>query len=439
MYSFEPADTLRVGLDVSHSEIRLPYSIDDRFSGVLRVSYPFALDGGSVSLLPPIALGVAAFLGQLCLAKRIILEFPSSSDMIQRILPIVEMLYDVRRWWDGLDLSPLPELVPVGEDYSPSPFRHPIFKRACLLWSGGKDSALSTILLQKNGYVVDPIHIIGNARVEESELSAAARLGRHFNLDYHRIVLAFPQFLDIARGYAVKWDSFPHYNAVPFGRDLVLVLLSSLVAKQTGASFLCMGHEFDERSAYFDYQGKSIARCEIESSRGELLVEDYIRHTISSDLRFFAPVGGLPEFRTLYEMFTFYPELMAQVSFCFWGNSCGRCSKCLRYYLVERTLEKQGTIQWQRNPLEGDNCPDLIDYLDNWQRAHGSLYRNEIFYCMARLVERGDIRPEEILLQRFAREIYPHLEHDLERFRRQLLGPYSDTQIPEDFEYNQID
>jgi hypothetical protein len=436
MQEIEGAGILRVGLQSAGTKVYFPYHIDDQFSGVLSVSYPFSLDERALRLLPPIGVGVAAFLAQLCLARRLVLEFPSSPEMVEGILPVMEMLYDIRCWRDQLELMPLPEISLIEPNHNPIPFVTDSSKIACLIWSGGKDSTLSHILLTKNGFQVLPVHFSVNARAEQAEMRAVAHLAQVLGITYQTVEFDFPQYLDIARRYAGLWDIFPDYNVVPFGRDLVLTLLAMPLAQHYGVTYLCMGHEHGSRTSYLDYQGKRIARDDVESIKGGQLIEAYMQKFISPTARFFPPVAGLPEFRILHELHTKYPTVAPHISFCFWGAPCGRCSKCLRHYLVQRVLGIEGLVHFQANPLEGDNCPDLLHCIDNWQQDEGRSYTDMVLYCLAKLVERGDVRPTEYLLRRFEDEIYPHIADSVGQMYDRIMKVHTDPQVPPDFQIN---
>ena len=119
-------------------------------------------------------------------------------------------------------------------------------------------------------------------------------------------------------------------------------------------------------------------------------------------------------------------------SFCFWGQHCGRCAKCLRYYLVERVLGCEGTLQFALNPLEGETSPELGDYFAaNWDSD--ALFSGEVAYCLARLVQRGDIRVGETRLRQFAETVFPRLATSLDAIEESLMCIYPDPQVPSDF------
>ena len=98
MQQINRANVLQVSLESTGPEVRFPYRIDDQLSGVLRISYPFTLDEEAVSWLPSVGVGVAAFLAQLCLTHQLVIDFPCSQEMVEGMLPIMEMLYDIRCW-----------------------------------------------------------------------------------------------------------------------------------------------------------------------------------------------------------------------------------------------------------------------------------------------------------------------------------------------------
>lgn len=427
-----PAERLRLDLRVEGARLIAEYDVDGQFTGQIRATYPFSLDAIDRDLTAPIGVGLAVFLGQLCLARRIELDFPATPAMVEGMLPLAEMLYDIRCWKDERDLLPLPELIcrrPGPPSGDPTPGVH---KRSVLLWSGGKDSTLSAITLRKNGYDVRPLHITANARVEGVERQAVDALAEQLGLGYQVLGFEFPGYLELSGAYARTWDQFPYYNTVAFGRDLALALLACIVVRRERAAHLSIGHENDCKNAYLRYQGKVVPRNDVESTRGALALERYIQRFLLPAVSLLPPLAALPEFRVLHELLVNYPDIMTRVSFCFWGDNCGRCSKCLRYSLAQRVLGREGILSFSVNPLEGDHCPELTDYLAHWD-DESVLFRKPVLYCLGRLIERGDVRPGEAALLRFRDEVYPHLAEQLDALEAELMGTYSDPQLPPDF------
>jgi 7-cyano-7-deazaguanine synthase in queuosine biosynthesis len=424
----------RLALSLNHraNSAEFAYDIDDRWSGVIRASYPFLLDATDVALLPAIGVGMALFIGQLCLAREIHLDFNASDEMVQSILPLAEMLYDVRCWKDGVDLGPPPQfIIPIHVQARPT-WVSGQTGRSCLLWSGGKDSTLSGIILRENGYDVRPLHITANGQVAAEELRSVAELAQYLGLQYSILQFEFPQYLDLSSTYASNWNEFPAHNTVAFGRDMMLALLATLFMRHDGASCLSMGHDYECKTAYVKYQGKVVPRNDVESVKGALALEAYIQRFLLPTARLLPPIAGLSEFRVLHELLINSPGVIARTSFCFWGGKCGRCAKCLRYYLAQRVLYREDIIHYAVPPLAGDNSPDLAEYIDKW-RDETALFRKQVLYCLGRLVERNDIRPDETPLFRFRDEVYPHVAADLDAMERELMRVYTDPQLPYGF------
>ena len=70
-----------------------------------------------------------------------------------------------------------------------------------MIWSGGKDSTLSCILLAKNGFEVRLIHLSVNARAEQAEMQAVTNLTQVLGITYETVVFDFPQYLELTKRY----------------------------------------------------------------------------------------------------------------------------------------------------------------------------------------------------------------------------------------------
>ena len=116
MQQIERADILRVGMESTGTNVSFPIILTTSSSGRYGSLIPFSLDRGErSSLLPSIGVGMATFMAQLCLTRRLVLDFPCSSQMINSMLPIAEMLYDIRCWRDQLDFDVLARCCPEGQ------------------------------------------------------------------------------------------------------------------------------------------------------------------------------------------------------------------------------------------------------------------------------------------------------------------------------------
>jgi hypothetical protein len=195
-----------------------------------------------------------------------------------------------------------------------------------------------------------------------------------------------------------------------------------------------MGHDNECRNSYFEYDGRSVPRNDVESTRGAQALEAYVSRFVLPGVRLLPPVAGLPELRILHEMLVGQPDLMARTSFCFWsGSNCGRCAKCLRYYLAQRTFGVD-LLTFETNPLELGACPEL-DVLLRPDEI-GTLFQTQVLYCLGRLVQRGDVRAEETAVPVFAERLFAVVEPRLDEWERELLGIAADPQLPADFVYD---
>ena len=427
-----PARELVVRPSIDRHTITFAYTADGWDHGAVRATYPFELEAADADLLPSMAAAVATYLGQLCLTGSITVAAPGSDAMAAALRPIAEMLHDIRRWMDDVPLADPPEMR-FSESGEPTPAEHgPQPERAALMWSGGKDSTLAAVTLRANGYELDPIHATANERVAGAEQDAVRRLARRLDLPLRMIRVDHREFLEFSTRYAVNWNSFPYSNHVPFGRDLLIGALAAPVLRHARARYLSMGHDNECRNAYVDYLGKRIPRNDIESTEGALAFEAFYRRFMLPELGFLPPLANLSEFRILHEMLVHHPDLMAQTAFCFWGDNCGRCGKCLRYYLAQRVLARE-VLSFAVNPLGHGACPELDDLL----RASGprsTLFQKEVVYCLGRLVERGDIRPDEPRLRDFATDLFPRIALASDEWEAELMTPRPDPQVPTDFD-----
>ena len=403
--------------------------------GSIAVTYPLPVDQ---ALLPAVVILVGVYLGQLCLAEEIVFGDAMPDGCLEAAVPLAEMLYDVRRWKDGQSLVPpplllsppqrrtisLPRTTDVDDDGS---------HRALLLWSGGKDSSLSALLLKRNGYEPIAVHFTVNAGVEQIEKSAVHDLSTDIELDLLEVGYMHAEFLEFSTRYATDWNQFPRCNTVPFGRDMLLAALAAPLAAPVGARVLSMGHDHECRNAYFAYEGKSIPRNDVESTRGALLLERLLSRFIDPGLALLPPVSGLSEFRILEEMLIKHPGIMARASFCFWGDNCGRCAKCLRYYLAQRYLDVD-VLDFAVNPLARGASPELDDIVD--LTGTGLLFQRQILLCMSRLVERDGGRPGEDRLIDFAAHVYDQVRADLDSWEAELRVTGTDPQLPATWRYD---
>lgn len=395
------------------------YVADGKDSGEIRVSYPAAVGAVPPGSTAAIGLVAAVYLGQLCLAEELRLDFAVSEEAVRAVAPLADMLYDIRRWKDDLPPGAGPAVsFPRGPN-------HPVARaddadRALLLWSGGKDSTLSALTLAERRTDQRAVHFVVNSGVEREEAQSVTRLSSRLGLDLLTVRVDHPQFLEFSSRYATNWNRPPLCNTVPFGRDMLLALLAVPVAASTGSRFLSMGHDRECRTAYVDFHGRRVPRNDVESAEGSAYLGAFIDSFALRGARLLGPVSHLSELQILRCMLVGRPDLMRLASFCFWGGNCGQCAKCLRYYLAQR-LFKADVLQFAVNPLSANGAPELDDVLD--LERSDTLFQNQVLYCMGRLVERGDMRDSEVRLRHFSQSVlYPVVRDRLDAWEASLMA-----------------
>jgi 7-cyano-7-deazaguanine synthase in queuosine biosynthesis len=421
-----PATARRLDVAVSrpsNESLRFDYRVDGDVpaDGVIRVDYPCPMADADMAALPAISVGVATFLGQLCLAPVIDIDVPAAPGLIEAITPIAEMLYDVRRWKDDLPLGPPPTYLTSAGVLDQRVLVVDADAHAdALLWSGGKDSTLAALLLKNAGRSIHGVHASVNQGVEHWEAAAVAQLSTMLEVPYETFVVDHPQFLDLSTAYAQNWNDFPRCNTVPFGRDLLLPLLASPVARRHRSSRIVVAHDGDCRVATVSYEGKTFARNDVESAEGSRALNTFLGTFVAPGVTIASPVEAMSELAILRSMLLDYPEVMRCTAFCFWGGNCGRCAKCLRYYLAQRVFGVD-VLSFAVNPLAVNACPELDDMLDASGRT-GLLFQDAVLYCLGRLAQRRDFRSDEVRLSDFARDHLSRVEPRLDRWELMLLG-----------------
>ena len=417
------AERLTAEVEERHGTLELRYKVDRRATQSIEVP---ALDAGPAAL-DFLTAATAVYLGSLCLAQEISVRAPLSRELLGDLIEIAEMIYDIKRWRDELPLGGPPALnAHPGGRHTPVASTKLADRRSIVLWSGGKDSTLALLTLQANDYDIHPLHLTANVGAEASECRATRELLPLLGLtELDERPIKHDDFLDLTNAHANAWDTFPLNNRVPFGRDLLLAAIAVPVALQNEAGCISMGHDHECRIAEVSYLGRQIPRNDLESSRAAISLENLVQRHVHPELRLVPPIATLPELRVLRDMFVEYPELMRHTAFCFWGTNCGRCGKCLRYFLADR-LYSSGLLEFKANPLGAGVCPELNELLG----SRDVLFQKEVLVLVGRLAERGDIRDGEDQLELFKRTRLAEVLPQLDVWESELLAEYDDPQVP---------
>lgn len=392
------ADRLRVGIGVSRDRRRLefPWAADEDSSGTIIVTYPRMLSDEVDAVLPFVTLGVGVYLAQLCLASTIEIDAGLAPEALTDIAPVAQMLYDIRCWKDRRPLLPPPRITTSAALQRSRPIATPRSTEppvTTLLLSGGKDSTLSAVRLLADGWSVQGLHMLVNHGVEDRELAAARDIAAELAIPLDLVSVEHPEFLELSTRYAVEWNRFPLCNIVPFGRDLLTTVLALPYLVAAGLQRLSLGHDAECRAAWVEHEGRRIPRNDIESAEGANALQDAIRATALADFEFLPPVADLDELEILRLMLTEHLDLMLRTSFCFWGDNCGRCAKCLRYHLAQRVFLPQDALSFQIDPLTVGANPELEEVLSSAADARPQLFEEQVLRCIARAVQSDRIDP----------------------------------------------
>jgi 7-cyano-7-deazaguanine synthase in queuosine biosynthesis len=427
------AQKLTVGAEINNNRIHVSYLIDTDFDGSLVFEFPFQIESDNLTR-STIGLWTAAFLGQFCLADEIQLKFPVYNEMLEDILPIIGSMYDVRCYRDNLPLFKLPSVVANCSTYDfLLDAMKPIEKRACMLWTGGKDSTLGILYLQKNGYDVVPIHFLnGNVDTADEERWAIDRLAEQMRLVVQTIKMSFPDFVPIATRYSKVIHRKPYENSIPHGRELLFLGPALLAAKSFRASSVCIASGNEDWTAKIVYQGKTIWRWDTASEDITIALQKFIYKYMQMSVNLFPPTAFLSDFQTFATLLIDYPDLLGKSSCCHFGAWCGECSKCVRYYLYQRALGKN-IVSFKHDPAKENNW-FLNDVIINWRDRETS-YWSDLHYSLYTIVnqERNKLEP---LLQKYKDNVFPFIESEIHLIRDKVLGIQPVSVLPQTWKYS---
>lgn len=423
------AKSLSVGLSTYERGIEITYQIDEDFRG--RVSFEFPVPfTADQAIMSTIGLWGSIFLGQLCLAQEIELQFPVVEGMIEHLEPVIASLYDVRCYIDHIPLVDMPTIRADSIPYAPSSHKRRDNKRACALWSGGTDSTLALILLANNGYERIPVDFSANVDVAEIERSAVDELADQLGLSVQHVKLEFPNFIPIATRYSNYIARPPLENSIPHGRELLLIAPTLVLAKQFNATNVSLGHENEVWTARVTHQGRVLWRWDTQSEAMTVVLNGFVSKYLKSPIRIFSPVASFTDFRKFTFLLVEYPDLLLKMSSCYWDRWCGECPKCVRYYLYQRALG-ESLISFQHDPVKEQN-PYLESYVYSWQNRELTYWADiqHALYTIAKNEELG----LEPLLKDYKDAVYPAIGKEMTAIREKVLGIYAAKLLPQDWD-----
>ena len=213
------------------------------------------------------------------------------------------------------------------------------------LISGGKDSLASDILLRNNDISVINCFIDGlNIKSNSEEHTACKKIYNNFCLIS---VKGFDELINIAIKHISSLGRPPVYNYIPRGRDLLSIAFSIPYAISNHCEYITHSCE------------KDLWCANINSNYGVIPMHDSQSYLVIKEINFllkklieigvFSPIAGLSEYYILSALIKNHKYKLKQIQSCFYGEWCGRCKKCMRYYLIQKSL-CDTTFKFKSNP-----------------------------------------------------------------------------------------
>ncbi len=416
---------LRVG------QIEIAYAMDDAYEGSILIGLPDWPGDDSSELAALFDVWAGAFLAQLCLARTLNLPNGFDPDAWTTLSPVVQHLYDVRAYRDSLSLMEVPTVV--GPVVKTSPLNQNLDPmHSILLWSGGVDSTLAEVLLRANYYRTTAVHVQLNEGAIAGETRAVTKLAQHFRRDVEVVTFDFPQFLDIACRYSDVINHFPIDNAIPHGRELVLIPIGIAVGSRGTAGRITLGHEYNAWKRHIAYQGRDIPKCDTQSEASNIVLDDYLARFYSSGLHLFSPVAALSDYLKFKLLAQLDLGALECTSACFWGRNCGVCAKCTLHYLLQRALSLD-VFQFRQDPLTTSTILRrmILEFSDrsqtNWR---------EMQVALCSIIRMSAFSADEELLVFYASNAFPVLRDELALIELELSTPQPVALLPQRFRYD---
>jgi 7-cyano-7-deazaguanine synthase in queuosine biosynthesis len=420
------AEHLTVDIKPLRCGIEIFYQIDERFHNSYRIEFPFkvTLDDTSLSI---IGLWQASFIAQLCLARRITLQFRLWQGMLEDFRPVLKSLYDVRYFRENLPIAI--EQTEVEADFYVREMNCAVFsdnKKACLTWSGGKDSTYALHLLQKNHYDVTPINFNINYFTATQERNAVEHLSKLMNVKTIFADVQFPEFPEIASSYSCVFAKL-NTHPVPHGRELFMFSGALIIANQFGISNLCGGIEKEAWTDRINYRGNQILTHDAGTEGSVSVLNHFLSKYLAQPVRIFSPLAPFSDYRVFEMVFSKIPQVIPHLASCHYGSWCGECAKCTRYDLYQKSLGQE-YIQFSHNhkPFEDQNSI-LQLIVRNWQDRTTLLWKSTqyaLFQAVARTKNLDGI------LKEYFSTAYPHIGKEIETLRKWVYEDYPAAFLP---------
>lgn len=318
----------------------------------LKVIYPMPID--DLIDLSIICNYVVIFLSQMFLLQGEISLVCDEKD-IKNYTDILRALYAIRNYQEGVCIQvPQIKWITYHKSATVNNFQE---TKVLNLVSGGKDSLVSDILLNKNNACIKRCFLSGlNISSSAYEKSACENLYDSFDIiELKGFDALVNKLVEISDCYGIP----PTNNFIPKGRDLLTVIFSYPLAIYYNCNFIAHGCEKDLWEKVVVKEGIKIP---MHDSQCKLVIVPMSEQLYgATGIRLFSPIAGMHEIFILTWLMKNRPDYIQKMHSCFFEEWCGKCSKCLRYYLIQKRLGLS-IIKYKSNPES--QLFSLIEKLD---------------------------------------------------------------------------
>lgn len=356
MRSFATSVIAEVVMDFNSNSLIANYCIEFtdgcRLEDELKVIYHIPLsDQVDLSL---VCNYFVIFLSQMFLLQGEITVACDEKD-IQYYSDILKALYAVRNYQEGTSIQ-VPQIIWL-------PHRNSVIRantqepKVLNLVSGGKDSLVSDILLMKNNVHIKRCFFSGlNVASFVYEKSACEDLYESFDeVELIGFDILVKRLIDVSDCYGNQ----PANNFIPKGRDLLTVIFSYPLAVHYNCNYISHGCEKDLWEKVVIKEGNEIPMHDSQCKIVMIPMSEQLFN--ATGIHLFSPIAGMHEIYLLTWLMKNKPDYILKMQSCFFDEWCGKCSKCLRYYLIQRHLGLN-LIKFKSDPAL--QLPSLVEKLD---------------------------------------------------------------------------
>lgn len=225
------------------------------------------------------------------------------------------------------------------------------------LCSGGLDSFCSILKLLEQGKSLDLLHVSGiNIFNTQNELKATQKIASLLGVTLETVKIEWLGLKEFGIAFnSDKYSNWPQYNAVPFGRDLILIVLGSWFSKNTHAKSIGIANDLESWKVIpvptTRRPDEFAVRNELASGLAYESLLCFLHHFIDPQLELISPLTTITKYAMVDFLAKNHGAFIKELSSCFWDNWCGECNKCLLYGLLFAQYETID-VPFKKDPLE---------------------------------------------------------------------------------------